>query len=121
MLDLEPARHVGHFTVLQIGATSLDLLQTDEEISQCHLPFLVDESECDLILQRILSRALPYWADPFRQQSGAINHWDDGHGIYVDDPNGHLMEVITRPYGSGGCEAKQLAPLRQLVAPGASG
>jgi hypothetical protein len=25
-----------------------------------------------------------------------------GRGDYFEDPNGHLLEVITRPYGSGG-------------------
>lgn len=90
--------------------TSLDFFQTDEGISQCHFVFLANKSEFDLIFKRILSRALPYLTDPFRQQSGAINHWDDGHGVYVDDPNGHLMEVITRPYGSGGGEAKHSHP-----------
>jgi catechol 2,3-dioxygenase-like lactoylglutathione lyase family enzyme len=111
MLGLEPARHLGHITVLQVGATSLDFIQTDEDITQCHFAFLVEEAEFDRIFQRILSRGLPYWADPFRQQPGTINHWDDGRGVYFDDPNGHLMEVITRPYGSGGCEAKHPNPL----------
>ena len=25
-----------------------------------------------------------------------------GRGFYFEDPNGHFLEVITRPYGSGG-------------------
>lgn len=25
-----------------------------------------------------------------------------GRGLYFEDPNGHLLEIITRPYGSGG-------------------
>lgn len=32
---------------------------------------------------------------------GEINHHDGGRGVYFPDPSGHLMEVITRPYGSG--------------------
>ena len=28
-----------------------------------------------------------------------INHLYGGRGVYFDDPNGHLMELITRPYG----------------------
>jgi catechol 2,3-dioxygenase-like lactoylglutathione lyase family enzyme len=24
-----------------------------------------------------------------------------GRGVYFEDPNGHLLEIITRPYGSG--------------------
>jgi catechol 2,3-dioxygenase-like lactoylglutathione lyase family enzyme len=33
---------------------------------------------------------------------GDINHHDGGRGVYFEDPSGHLMEIITRPYGSGG-------------------
>ena len=32
-----------------------------------------------------------------------MNHHDGGRGVYFEDPNGHLLEIITRPYGSGGC------------------
>ena len=32
----------------------------------------------------------------------AINHSDGGRGLYFDDPDGHRLEIITRPYGSGG-------------------
>jgi hypothetical protein len=27
-----------------------------------------------------------------------------GRGIYLEDPSGHLLEIITRPYGSSGWE-----------------
>jgi catechol 2,3-dioxygenase-like lactoylglutathione lyase family enzyme len=30
-----------------------------------------------------------------------INHQDGGHGLYFEDPDGHLLEIITRPYSSG--------------------
>jgi hypothetical protein len=26
---------------------------------------------------------------------------DGGRGVYFDDPAGHYLEIITRPYGSG--------------------
>jgi catechol 2,3-dioxygenase-like lactoylglutathione lyase family enzyme len=111
MLGLGPPRQLGHFTVLQVGPTSLDFIQTDEEIRQRHFAFLVDETEFDAIFARIRTRGLDYWADPFRKQPGEINHWDDGRGVYFDDPNGHLIEAITRPYGSSGCEAVHPHPL----------
>jgi hypothetical protein len=31
--------------------------------------------------------------------------------VYFDDPNGHLLEVITRPYGSGGTTTSRIHPL----------
>ena len=111
MLDLDPPRQLGHFTVLQVGPTSLDFMQTDDQIRQRHFAFLVDEAQFDAILSRIRARGLDYWADPSRKQRSEINHWDDGRGVYFDDPNGHLIEAITRPYGSSGCEAEHPHPL----------
>lgn len=111
MLGLEPARKLAHFTVVQVGPTSLDLIETDSRITPRHFAFLVSEVEFDAIFARIKARELDYWADPFRREAGRINHWDDGRGVYFDDPNGHLLEAITKPYGSGGCEATHPNPL----------
>jgi hypothetical protein len=36
------------------------------------------------------------------REVGEINHNDGGRGVYFRDPDGHCLEVITRPYGSGG-------------------
>ncbi len=52
-------------------------------------------------LARIRERNLEYWADPGQSRPGEINHDDGGRGVYFEDPNGHLLEIITRPYGSG--------------------
>jgi catechol 2,3-dioxygenase-like lactoylglutathione lyase family enzyme len=111
ILGLPPHRMLGHFAVVQVDDTSLDFVETDREISQRHFAFLVSETEFDAIFERIRDLRLPYWADPFRKEPGAINHWDDGRGLYFDDPNGHLMEIITRPYGSGGTTASNPNPL----------
>ena len=81
---------------------TLDFLETDEDIIVEHYAFLVSESEFDAIFGRIQSRNLPYWADPGRQQLNRINTRDGGRGVYFEDPSGHLLEILTRPYGSAG-------------------
>lgn len=111
ILDLPPFRKLAHFTVVQVGETSLDLIQTDAVISSRHFAFLVSEADFDAIFDRLRARGLPYWADPFHKQPDAINHWDDGRGLYFDDPDGHLLEIITRSYGSGGLNAANPNPL----------
>jgi len=111
MLGLPPHKMFGHFAVVQVDDTSLDYVETDGEIAQRHFAFLVSEREFDEIFDRIRERGLPYWADPFRKESGRINHWDDGRGLYFNDPDGHLLEIITRPYGSGGTDAEHPNPL----------
>ena len=62
---------------------------------------LADDELGVVDMDRIRDRGLTYWADPYRRERGRINEWDGGRGVYFDDPNGHLLEVITRPYGSG--------------------
>ena len=70
------------------------------EIQTQHYAFLVSETEFDRIFGRIQERKLKYWADPGQRQEGAINRHFGGRGVYFQDPSGHLMEIITRPYGN---------------------
>jgi catechol 2,3-dioxygenase-like lactoylglutathione lyase family enzyme len=111
ILGLPPHRRLGPFTAVQVGETALDLIQADGEIASRHFAFLMSEAEFDAAFERLRARGQPYWADPFRKEPGRINHWDDGRGVYFDDPNGHLLEIITRPYGSGGLDAAHPNPL----------
>ena len=94
----------GPFMGVQTGnEVTLDFLEAEaHEIIVEHYAFLVSEAEFDEIFARIRSRKLAYWADPARSQRGKINSRDGGRGLYFEDPSGHLLEILTRPYGSGG-------------------
>jgi catechol 2,3-dioxygenase-like lactoylglutathione lyase family enzyme len=81
---------------------TLDFMDVDGEITSQHYAFLVSEQEFDEIFGRIQERGLTYWADPGHTRPGEINHNDGGRGMYFEDPNGHNLEALTRPYGSGG-------------------
>ena len=111
ILGLPRHRRLGHFTVVQVGETSLDYIQTDSDIAPRHFAFLVSEPEFDAIFARIRERELPFWADPFHGEPGQVNRWDDGRGLYFDDPDGHVLEILTRSYGSGGLDAEHPNPL----------
>jgi catechol 2,3-dioxygenase-like lactoylglutathione lyase family enzyme len=78
---------------------SLDYAETDREITAQHYAFLIGESDFDAIFGRITERQIEHWADPGRTRPGQINRNDGGRGAYFADPDGHLMEIITRPYG----------------------
>jgi hypothetical protein len=80
---------------------SLDFHQTDNAIEQQHYAFLITEAEFDEVYGRIVSQGLDHWADPSQSRSGQIDANDGGRGVYFTDPDVHLLEVITRPYGSG--------------------
>ncbi|QLL06182.1 VOC family protein [Mycobacterium vicinigordonae] len=88
---------------LEHGA-SLDYADVgeDDEIRPQHYAFLVSEPEFDAIYGKISARGMPHWADPRAQRPGEINTRDGGRGVYFRDPAGHAMEILTRPYGSGG-------------------
>lgn len=102
ILGLPEAVPYGPFMGVQTGnEVTLDFLDTDEEIQTQHYAFLVSESEFDQIFARIQVRKIPYWADPARQHEGKINTRDGGRGVYFEDPAGNLIEILTRPYGSG--------------------
>ena len=93
----------GPFLVVQVdNDVSLDFADDHGPVHPQHYAFLVDEERFDQIFGRIRQRDLTYWADPFRRHEGEINTNDGGRGVYWEDPSGHFLEIITRPYGSGG-------------------
>ena len=101
MLGRPPARRFMHFLVVDMdNGVSLDFYEKSGDIALQHYAFLIDEAEFDAVYARIRERGLAHWADPARTKPGEINrHWG-GRGVYFQDPDGHLLEVITRPYGS---------------------
>ena len=103
ILGLPPPTRFGHFLVVEAdNGVSLDYSETSGDITSQHYAFLVGEQEFDAAFGRIREQDVAYWADPGRSRPGVINQRDGGRGLYFQDPDGHLLEIITRPYGSGG-------------------
>jgi catechol 2,3-dioxygenase-like lactoylglutathione lyase family enzyme len=89
-----------HFMIVDLdNGVSLDFMQKDGSVSPQHYAFLVGEDEFDAILDRVRGEGLVFWADPARTRPGEINRHFGGRGFYFADPDGHLLEAITRPYG----------------------
>lgn len=100
MLGRPAPRTFAHFMVVDLdNGVSLDFMEKDGEVARQHYAFLVDEGDFDATFARIRDCGMDYWADPARSRHGEINHHDGGRGVYFQDPNGHLLEIITRPYG----------------------
>ncbi|HEX4182551.1 MAG TPA: hypothetical protein VHY34_04770, partial [Caulobacteraceae bacterium] len=83
------------------NGVSLDFGQREGEVAPQHYAFLISEQDFDAVLARIHERKLDHWADPARRRPREINRNDGGRGVYFPDPDGHFLEVLTRPYGSG--------------------
>lgn len=103
MLGRPAPTRFGPFHVVALdNGVSLDFRSVDRPTVPQHYAFLISETDFDAVLARIHERKLDYWADPMASRPGEINHNDSGRGVYFTDPDGHFLEVITRPYGSGG-------------------
>jgi len=112
LLGFAPPVPLGHFVLLQVSDdTTFDFLSVDRDIEPQHYAFLVTDQEFDGIFARVRERGLDHWGDPQHRVPGEINELDDGRGLYFDDPNGHQLEILTRPYGSGGLDAEHVNPL----------
>jgi len=104
MLDRPAPTRFGPFHVVDMdNGVSMDFhdVAADREIVSQHYAFLIGEADFDRVIGKIEAAGLPHWADPARRRVGEINHNDGGRGVYFPDPDGHFLEVITRPYGSG--------------------
>ena len=102
ILGRPAATRFSHFLVVEVdNGVSLDFSETERDIARQHYAFLIGEDEFDQVFARISEGGVKYWADPAQKKSQEINRRDGGRGLYFEDPDGHLMEVITRPYGSG--------------------
>ena len=100
VLGCRPAAAFYNFMVVQLdNGVSLDFLEKDGAIDSQHYAFLIVESEFDAVFSRLRDEGVPYWADPAKSRPGEINHHEGGRGVYFEDPDGHFLEVITRPYG----------------------
>jgi catechol 2,3-dioxygenase-like lactoylglutathione lyase family enzyme len=101
MLSLPAPQPFLHFMVVPLAnGVSMDFMEKDGEIARQHYAFLVSDAEFDAGMAKIERDGLSYWADPGRQRVGEINHHWGGRGVYFPDPDGHLLELITKPYGS---------------------
>jgi len=84
-----------HFAPVQVNeALTLDF---DERGSfdMHHYAFKVGEAEFDAIFGRVKAEGIPYGSGPRSRADMEINHRRGGRGVYFEDPNGHVLEILT--------------------------
>jgi hypothetical protein len=102
LLGLPAPKPFGPFMALQVdNDVTLDFMDTEGAITPQHYAFLISEAEFDEIFGRIRDRGIAHWADPYHSRPDEINTNDGGRGVYFEDADGHNLEILTRPYGSG--------------------
>ncbi|MFG2332467.1 VOC family protein [Streptomyces sp. NPDC048604] len=102
ILGLEVSPPFGPFLpVVTDNEVALDYYENhDKPVTSQHYAFLVTEEEFDAMMERIKAADVTYYADPSHSRPGTTNTYFGGRGAYFDDPDGHNMEIMTRPYGS---------------------
>jgi catechol 2,3-dioxygenase-like lactoylglutathione lyase family enzyme len=99
ILGLELGAPWGPFQPVALSnGTTLEYLDS-ADVHPNHYAFLVDDEDFDAVFGRVRAAGITYFADPFLQRPGEINHLYGGRGVYFHDPDGHILEVITQPYG----------------------
>lgn len=88
----------GHFAVVKVNPTlTLDFM-VKENISSMHYAFKVTEQQFEEILNRIKTENISFGSGPYASDDGEINHNHGGLGAYFKDPDGHILEIITKDY-----------------------
>jgi catechol 2,3-dioxygenase-like lactoylglutathione lyase family enzyme len=96
MFGLKYESAMGHFAPVKINETlTLDFDNWDH-FEMHHYAFHVSDAEFDAIFGRIKAAGIPYGSGPSSQEDMQINTWRGGRGMYFKDPNGHLLELMTR-------------------------
>jgi catechol 2,3-dioxygenase-like lactoylglutathione lyase family enzyme len=99
VLGVDVGAKWGPFLPVTVDRVGLDYLEDPGEFTRQHYAFLVSDDVFDAAYERLMADDIQIWADPHSQQPGEINHHFGGRGVYFEDPDGHLMELITKPYG----------------------
>ena len=69
-----------------------------ERFDPRHCAFLASEADFDATYARIRSAGITYYSGPSHWRPGEISQLRGGRGVYFDDPDGHHIEIITRPH-----------------------
>ncbi|MFI6400923.1 VOC family protein [Streptomyces sp. NPDC050548] len=100
ILGLEVGAPFGPFVPVDLGnGVTLDFYEKrDEPVQPQHYAFLVPEERFDTMIGRLEAVGVTYYADPYHKDPGRTNQLFGGRGAYFEDPSGHNMEIMTRPY-----------------------
>jgi catechol 2,3-dioxygenase-like lactoylglutathione lyase family enzyme len=99
LLGVQAEAQWGPFRPVRTGnGVTLDFV-TSKDVRTQHYAFLVSDAEFDSAFAKIRKGSVAFYAHPNKSGPGEINTLYGGRGFYFEDPAGHLMELITKPYG----------------------
>lgn len=99
LLEAEDAPSWGPFVNLLLAdGVLLQFANPGVEFTPVHLAFLVDDDHFTRAYERICKLNIEHWADPQQKRPRQTNDEHGGEGVYLLDPAGHYLELLTRPY-----------------------
>ena len=87
----------GHFAPVQVNANLTLDFDDAAAFEAHHYAFYVSDAEFEANFTRIKERGIVYGSDPWSMENRRLNRRRGGRGIYFRDPNGHVLEIMTRP------------------------
>lgn len=88
---------VGYFAPVRVNETlTLDFHDDVDRFEIHHYAFHVSDPEFDAILKRVQEAGLAFGSEPWNLENRQLNSWNGGRGVYFCDPNGHILELMTR-------------------------
>ena len=87
----------GYFAQVQVNDNLTFDFADETEPQSHHYAFHISDAEFDAIYQRVKAKGLPYGSGPYNHTDGKIYTRRGGRGFYFEDPNGHLLELMTVP------------------------
>jgi catechol 2,3-dioxygenase-like lactoylglutathione lyase family enzyme len=85
----------GYFAQVQVNDSLTFDFADETEPQSHHYAFHISDTEFEAIYERVKSKGLPYGSGPYNHSDGKIYTRRGGRGFYFEDPNGHLLEVMT--------------------------
>ena len=95
ILGLKVKSGEGYFAQVQVNDSLTFDFADETEPQSHHYAFHISDAEFEAIYQRVKAKGLPYGSGPYNHTDGKIYTRRGGRGFYFEDPNGHLLEVMT--------------------------
>src|SRR5207247_9824134 len=86
----------GHFAPVRVNETLTLDFDDGDRFDIHHYAFHVSDPEFDAIFKRVQEAGISFGSGPQSLEDRKLNSWNGGRGVYFRDPNGHIMELLTR-------------------------
>ena len=96
IFGLEYPGPMGHFAPVRVNDSLTLDFDNSGRFESHHYAFRVSDEEFDTIFERVKAEGIAYGSEPFTLDNMQINSRRGGRGFYFKDPNGHILELLTK-------------------------